>query len=166
MNEFLPTFQEKLEREGLNKALAFCRSRTDIIPHRLFVAGLETYKQGFAAARRSMADVIEREILPDLNFLLPSILVIAKVATLSGLAVTIGSMIGTFNAIQQANGGAVPGPVPGAIDLALFGSAMGLLCAIPLVFTHVLFKAWVTRFEAKLRKAAKVLMVLLVVRSL
>jgi biopolymer transport protein ExbB len=160
MNEFLPVFQEKLEKEGLNKTLAFCRGRTDIIPRRLFVAGLETHKQGTAAVRRAMANVIELEILPDLNFLLPSILAIAKVATMVGLFVTVISMIGTFTAIQQTKGGDVTASA-GAIGLALFGTAMGLVCAIPLVFTHVLFKAWVAQFEVKMKSAASKLILLL-----
>jgi biopolymer transport protein ExbB len=160
MNEFLPIFQEKLEKEGLNKALAYCRGRTDIIPHRLFVAGMETYKQGLAAVRRAMANVIELEILPDLNFLLPSVLAIAKVATMVGLFVTVLSMIGTFTAIQKSNGGDVTGSA-GSIGLALFGTAMGLVCAIPLVFTHVLFKAWVAQFEVKMKSSAQKLLILL-----
>ncbi len=160
MNEFLPVFQDKLEKEGLNKALAYCRGRTDIIPHRLFVAGLETHKQGLAAVRRAMANVIELEILPDLNFLLPSILAIAKVATMVGLFVTVISMIGTFTAIQSSHGGDVTGSA-GNIGLALFGTAMGLVCAIPLVFTHVLFKAWVAQFEVKMKSAAQKLLLLL-----
>jgi biopolymer transport protein ExbB len=160
MNEFLPIFQEKLEKEGVNKALAYCRGRTDIIPHRLFVAGLETYKQGLAAVRRAMANVIELEILPDLNFLLPSILAIAKVATMVGLFVTVISMIGTFNAIQNTKGGNVTESA-GAIGLALFGTAMGLVCAIPLVFTHVLFKAWVAQFEVRMKSSAQKLLLLL-----
>jgi biopolymer transport protein ExbB len=161
MSEFLPVFQDKLEKEGLNKALAFCRGRTDIIPHRLFVAGLETHKQGTAAVRRSMANVIELEILPDLNFLLPSILAIAKVATMVGLFVTVISMIGTFTAIQEAKGGGDVTGSAGAIGLALFGTAMGLVCAIPLVFAHVLFKAWVAQFEVKMKSSAQKLLLLL-----
>jgi biopolymer transport protein ExbB len=101
MNEFLPAFQEKLDREGIDGALRFCRSRTDIIPRRLFVAGLETSKQGLSAMRRSMANVIELEILPDLNFLLPMMLAIAKIATMVGLLGTVISMINTFNEIQR-----------------------------------------------------------------
>lgn len=160
MNEFLPVFQEKLEKEGVNKALAYCRGRVDIIPHRLFVAGMETHKQGIAAVRRAMANVIELEILPDLNFLLPSILAIAKVATMVGLFVTVISMIGTFTALQEAKGGDVAGSA-GNIGLALFGTAMGLVCAIPLVFAHVLFKAWVAQFEVKMKSAAQKLILLL-----
>jgi biopolymer transport protein ExbB len=160
MNEFLPVFQQKLDREGVEGALRFCRSRTDIIPRRLFVAGLETSKQGLAAVRRAMANVIELEIAPDLNFLLPSVLAIAKIATMVGLLVTVISMIETFNAIQKARGGSVA-EQSGAIGLALFGTALGLVTAIPLVFAHVLFKAWVAKFEVRMKSAAQKLMVLL-----
>jgi biopolymer transport protein ExbB len=159
MNEFLPVFQQKLEREGVDGALRFCRSRTDIIPRRLFVAGLETSKQGLAAVRRAMANVIELEISPDLNFLLPTILAIAKVATMVGLLGTVISMIGTFNEIQKARGGVTE--QAGAIGLALFATALGLVTAIPLVFAHVLFKAWVAKFEVRMKSAAQKLMVLL-----
>jgi biopolymer transport protein ExbB len=160
MSEFLPAFQKKLERDGVEGALRFCRSRTDIIPRRLFVSGLETSKQGLAAVRRAMANVIELEILPDLNFLLPSILAIAKIATMVGLLATVISMIGTFNEIQKSRGGDV-GSQAGGIGLALFGTAMGLVTAIPLVFTHVLFKAWLAQFEVRMKSAAQKLMLLL-----
>jgi biopolymer transport protein ExbB len=160
MNEFLPMFQEKLEREGIDGALRFCRSRTDIIPHRLFAPGLEVSKQGLAAVRRSMANVIELEILPDLNFLLPSILAIAKIATMVGLLGTVISMIGTFNEISKAKGGDV-GSQAGSIGLALFATALGLVTAIPLVFSHVLFKAWVAQFEVRMKSAAQKLLLLL-----
>jgi len=157
MNEFLPQFQEKLDKEGIDGALRFCRARTDIIPRRLYVAGLETSKQGLSAMRRAMANVIELEILPDLNFLLPPILAIAKIATMVGLLGTVFSMIDTFQKIQDSND---PKASSGAIGLALFATALGLLTAIPLVFAHVLFKAWVTQFEVKMKSAAQRLLVL------
>jgi biopolymer transport protein ExbB len=160
MNEFLPEFQARLEKEGVGGALRFCRERTDIIPSRLYTAGLETSKQGLAAVRRAMANVIELEILPDLNFLLPSVLAIAKIATMVGLLVTVISMIGTFTDLQRAQSGGV-GAQANNIGLALFGTAMGLVCAIPLVFTHVLFKAWVAKFEVKMKSAAQKLLILL-----
>jgi biopolymer transport protein ExbB len=163
MSEFLPEFQQKLERDGVEGALRYCRSRTDIIPRRLFVAGLETSKQGLAAVRRAMANVIEMEILPDLNFLLPTILAIAKIATMVGLLATVISMIQTFNEIQKSKGGDV-GAQAGGIGLALFGTAMGLVTAIPLVFTHVLFKAWVAQFETRMKSAAQKLLILLQAR--
>ncbi len=159
MNEFLPVFQEKLEREGVDGALRFCRSRTDIIPRRLYVSGLETSRQGTAAMRRSMANTIELEIVPDLNFLLPPILAIAKIATMVGLLGTVISMINTFQKLTQA--GQNPTAHSGAIGLALFATALGLITAIPLVFSHVLFKAWVAKFEVKMKSAAQKLLLLI-----
>src|SRR5215470_2224384 len=102
MNEFLPAFQEKLEREGVDGALRLCRTRTDVIPRKLFTAGLENSKQGLAALRRAMANAVELEIIPDLNFLLPTILAIAKIATMVGLLGTVISMINTFSEIGKA----------------------------------------------------------------
>jgi biopolymer transport protein ExbB len=159
LSEFLPLFQQKLEKEGVDGALKFCKSRTDMIPKRLYAAGLETSKQGLAAMRRAMANVIELEILPDLNFLLAPILAIAKVATMVGLLGTVISMIKTFNAIQEAPKGDMAGH-SGAIGLALFATAMGLVTAIPLVFAHVMFKAWIAKFEVRMKSAAQKLLVL------
>src|SRR4029079_4521063 len=85
LNEFLPLFQQKLEKEGIDGAIRLCKGRSDYIPRRLVLAGLETAKHGVAAMRRAMPNVIELEILPDLNFLLPTILAIAKIATMVGL---------------------------------------------------------------------------------
>src|SRR5215475_9980267 len=82
LGEFLPAVQDRLDREGVEGALKYCRSRTDTIPKKLFVPGLEVAKQGLSASRRAMANALELDILPDLNFLLPSILAIAKIATM------------------------------------------------------------------------------------
>lgn len=161
MNEFLPAFQQKLDKDGPEGALRFCRARTDVIPQQLYTAGLEVHKQGLSAVRRAMANAMELEILPDLNFLLPPILAIAKIATMVGLLGTVISMINTFNAISNAQGsGGVAGQSQ-SIGLALFATAFGLVTAIPLVFTHVLFKAWMVKYETKMKSAALKLMLLL-----
>jgi len=157
MNAFLPAFQQKLDREGIDGALRFCRSQNGVIPRRLFAAGLETSRQGLAAMRRAMANVIELEILPDLNFLLPTILAIAKIATMVGLLGTVISMINTFQKIQVAT---TPQEHSGEIGLALFATALGLVTAIPLVFAHVLFKAWIAKFEVRMKGAAQKLLLL------
>ena len=151
MNAFLPAFQDKLQKEGPDAALKYCQAQSGLIPRRLFTAGLETSKQGLAAMRRAMATVIELEVVPQLNFLLPTILAIAKIATMVGLLGTVISMIGTFNQISKGADAAVQGR---SIGLALFATALGLMTAIPLVFTHVLFKAWIANFEVKMKSAA------------
>jgi biopolymer transport protein ExbB len=159
MNIFLPTFQHKLEHEGTEGALRYCKTLPGIIPRRLFVTGLENSKQGMSAMRRAMANIIELEIIPDLNFLLAPILAIAKIATMVGLLGTVISMINTFNEIQNSQGSNVTGHA-GAIGLALFATALGLITAIPLVFAHVLFKAWIAHFEVRMKNAAQKLIVL------
>jgi biopolymer transport protein ExbB len=68
-------------------------------------------------------------------------------------------MTNTFNEIQKAAGGNVTGHA-GAIGLALYATALGLVTAIPLVFAHVLFKAWIAQFEVKMKNAAQKLLVL------
>jgi biopolymer transport protein ExbB len=159
MDQFLPLFQQRLEKEGIDGALRFCRTRTDIIPRKLYAAGLETSKQGLAAMRRAMANVIELEILPDLNFLLAPVLAIAKIATMVGLLGTVISMINTFTKIGEAGSGNVTGHA-GAIGLALFATALGLVTAIPLVFAHVLFKDWIGKYEVKMKSAAQKLLII------
>jgi biopolymer transport protein ExbB len=161
MNVFMPVFQEKLEKEGVVGALRYCQSQPGVIPRRLFASGLEVSKQGLAAMRRAMANVIELEILPDLNFLLPSILAIAKIATMVGLLGTVISMINTFGEIGRAveRGEAASGKSR-EIGLALYATAIGLVTAIPLVFSHVLFKAWVAKFEVRMKSAAQKLLIL------
>jgi biopolymer transport protein ExbB len=160
MNVFLPQLQETIEKDGTEGALRLCRAETGMIPQRLFVAGLETSKQGLAAMRRAMANVIELEILPDLNFLLPPILAIAKIATMVGLLGTVISMIGTFTELKHMEGGKDVAKQGGDIGLALAATALGLVTAIPLVFAHVLFKAWVGNFETRMKGAAQKLLVI------
>lgn len=159
MSRFLPAFQARLEEDGIDGALQFCRAQTGVIPRKLFAAGLENAKQGTAAMRRAMASALELEIVPDLNFLLAPILAIAKIATMVGLLGTVISMINTFQKIQEAVGGSAS-EHSGAIGLALFATALGLVTAIPLVFAHVLIKDWISRFENRMKSAAQKLLVL------
>jgi biopolymer transport protein ExbB len=162
MSAFLPELQEKLAKEGVDGALRYCQSQPGMIPRHLYVGGLEVSGQGLAAMRRTMANVIELEILPDLNFLLPPILAIAKIATMVGLLGTVISMIGTFSEIQELS--QQKGNITsqsGSIGLALFATALGLVTAIPLVFAHVLFKAWIGNFEVKLKSAAQKLILVI-----
>jgi biopolymer transport protein ExbB len=162
LNTLLPDLQEKLQREGVEGALRFCKAQPDLIPRRILAGGLETSKQGLAAMRRSMANSMELEVVPELSFLLPTILGIAKIATMVGLLGTVISMIGTFATIQELAAAGKPITTQsGAIGLALFATALGLVTAIPLVFAHVLFKAWIANFEIKAKSAAGKMILLL-----
>jgi biopolymer transport protein ExbB len=168
LNLFLPRFQEIMQKEGIEGGLKFCKAQppSEVIPRKLFVAGLETAKQGTAAMRRAMANIMELEILPDLNFILAPILAIAKIATMVGLLGTVFSMIGTFQelgkAAEQSAEGSGGGQAKASqeIGLALFATALGLLTAIPLVFAHVLMKAWIHKYEIKMKSSGAKLILL------
>jgi biopolymer transport protein ExbB len=159
-----PDLQATLQKQGVPGAIALCREERGLIPQVLFVAGLEAAGQGAAAMRRSMASAAELEVLPRLSFLLAPIIAIGKIATMVGLLGTVISMINTFNAIGQAQqGGNNPQGVAaqaGAIGLALFATAMGLMTAIPLVFTYTLFRDFNHRFELRMKAAGQRLVTL------
>lgn len=162
MDDFLPFFQATLRKTGIKGAIAACKEEKGLIPSRLFVAGLEASDQGAAAMRRSMASETELEIMPRLNMLLAQILAIAKIATMVGLFFTVISMINTFSAIGEDSKSGAKGVVNSSakIGLALFATAIGLFTAIPLVFSHVLFKDWINRFELKMKSASHKLITL------
>ena len=162
MDDFLPVFQETLRKKGVKGAVALCKDEKGLIPNRLYVAGLEASEQGAAAMRRSMATEAELEITPRLNFLLAWILAFAKIATMVGLFFTVISMINTFNAIgeQGQGGGKDIGGHSKKIGLALFATALGLFTAIPLVFSHVLFREWIGKFDNKVKIASHKLLTL------
>ena len=162
MDDFLPVFQETLRKKGVKGAVALCKDEKGLIPNRLYVAGLEASEQGAAAMRRSMATEAELEITPRLNFLLAPILALAKIATMVGLFFTVISMINTFNALgeQGQGGGKDIGGHSKKIGLALFATALGLFTAIPLVFSHVLFREWIGKFDNKVKIASHKLLTL------
>jgi len=163
LDALLTDVQANLKQKGPKAALNYCREEKGLIPSLLYVAGLEAAEQGVAAMRRSMASAVELEILPRLNFLLAPILAIAKISTMVGLLGTVISMINTFNNISKDSGN--PSGVTsqaGSIGLALFATALGLLTAIPLVFCHVLFKAWIAKFEVKMKIASQKLITLVI----
>jgi biopolymer transport protein ExbB len=160
VSAFLPQLQDKLAKEGVDGAVRFCKSQPGLIPRKLCVAGLETSRQGLAAMRRAMVNTVELEILPHLNFLLPMILAIAKIATMVGLLGTVFSMIGTFSDLTNMKTGSELGNRGRDIGLALFATALGLMTAIPLVFTHVLFKAWNHNFELRMKSVAQKLLLM------
>jgi biopolymer transport protein ExbB len=163
MDEFLPVFQQTLRKGGIKAAVNLCRDEKGLIPNRLFVAGLEAADQGAAAMRRSMANENELEVIPRLHFLLAPILAIAKIATMVGLFFTVISMINTFNAIGEGASTGKAKDIGGhasKIGLALFATAIGLFTAIPLVFSHVMFKDWIAKFEIKAKSATQKLITL------
>src|SRR5260370_8295942 len=131
---FLPVFQATLQKDGIEGARKFCSVQSGLIPRKLFVAGLDNAKQGASAMRKAMANTIELEILPEMNFLLAPMIAIGKIATMVGLFLTVVSMIGTFSAIGEAvknNAQGRPGAQPAKTGPTPFATPIGLITPLP-----------------------------------
>ena len=47
LDDFLPDFQDKLQQEGVEGALKYCRAENGLIPRKLYAAGLENRGRGW-----------------------------------------------------------------------------------------------------------------------
>ena len=151
--DLLDRLRDELATGGPQAALELCETEPGVVAEVLQTA-LENSRQGKVAVRNAMADKIELEIVPGLNFLLPWILVLAKLSPMVGLLGTVWGMISAFGKIA----GAVkvnPSDLAGDIGMALFTTAEGLLIAIPLIFAYTMFRERVNRFEVDLQRAAQ-----------
>ena len=153
LEEFLGRVKDDLESGGREDAMDLCREESGVVA-KVIGTALEHAPDGKVAVRNAMADKIELEIIPRLNFLLPWILMLAKLAPMVGLLGTVFGMIRAFGKIA----GAVkvnPSDLAGDIGMALFTTAEGLLIAIPLIFAYTLFRERVNRFEVDMQRAAQ-----------
>ena len=153
LGDFVGILQEELDRGGREAAIQLCEDEPGVIP-KVFASALQTCKQGKVATRNAIANLIELEIVPDLNFLLPLILVLAKLAPMIGLLGTVTGMIRAFEKIAGATK-VEPSALSGDIGMALFTTAEGLIIAIPLIFAYTLLRERVKRFEIDLQRAAQ-----------
>lgn len=154
--DLLHRLKEDLTAGRRDDAIDLCDEETGVVA-KVFKTALETSPQGKVAVRNAMADKIELEIIPDLNFLLAWILVLAKLSPMIGLLGTVWGMIRAFGKIA----GAVkvePDALAGDIGMALFTTAEGLMIAIPLIFAYTMFRERVNRFEVDLQRAAQAAM--------
>lgn len=162
LEDFLDRFDAELSAGGQPAAMAMCKEEPGLIP-KLFVAALEHGQRGTVAARNAMANTIELEIVPRLNFLLPWILLLAKIAPMVGLLGTVVGMIKAFSKIAGADTAnpVNPSALANDIGMALFTTAEGLILAIPFIFAYTLFKERVHSFEVSLQRGAEAALTLL-----
>jgi biopolymer transport protein ExbB len=154
--DFLTRLEEELPRSGVEGALRMCEEEPGIIP-KVFSTALQTGHQGKVATRDAIANLIELEIIPDLNFLLPLMLVFSKLAPMLGLLGTVWGMILAFGKIAGQTK-VDPSMLSKDIGMALFTTAEGLLIAIPLIFAYTMFRERVSRFELDMQRAAQAAM--------
>jgi len=153
LGDFITRLKERLTKDGRQGALAMCEEEPGVVP-KVFTTALQTCEQGRVATRNAIANLVELEIVPDLNFLLPLMVVFAKVAPMVGLLGTVSGMIMAFEKIASATN-VEPSVLSGDIGMALFTTAEGLIIAIPLIFAYSMFRERVNRFELDLQRAAQ-----------
>jgi biopolymer transport protein ExbB len=154
--DFLERLEAELASTGVEGALKLCEEEPGIVP-KVFATALQTGHQGKVATREAIANLIELEIIPDLNFLLPLMLVFSKLSPMLGLLGTVWGMIQAFDKIAGATK-VEPSALAQDIGMALFTTAEGLLIAIPLIFAYTMFRERVSRFELDLQRAAQAAM--------
>jgi biopolymer transport protein ExbB len=159
LEEFVAKFQQTLKTGSKNAALEMCADEPGIVP-KLFTTAVNTCREGKVATRNAIANLIELEILPDLNFLLPWIVTVIKLAPMAGLLGTVWGMILAFGKISGATK-VNPGDLANDIGMALYTTAEGLLIAIPLIAVYTLLRERVGRFELEMQRATQVAMNLL-----
>lgn len=157
VDEFVAQLEGHLQQGGPRAAYEFCEREakdTERVLPKLFFAAFRDGKQGKIAARDAMADCLDTEIMPDLLYLLPHILLIVKIAPMVGL---LGTVVGMINAFETIAGATKVEPSALALDIgmALFTTAEGLLIAIPLMFAYTMFREGVNRFEIELQRATQ-----------
>ena len=152
LGEFIDNFKQTLAKEGRQSALELCEEEPGIIP-RLFATVIQNCDQGKVATRNAIANLVELEIVPELNFLLPWMVVLAKLSPMVGLLGTVSGMIMAFGKIAGATK-VNPSDLAGDIGMALFTTAEGLVIAIPLIFAYSMFRERVGHFELDLQRAS------------
>ena len=153
LGAFLERFKEQLSDGGRTAALELCEDEPGVVP-KVFTTALQTCDQGRVATRNAIANLVELELIPDLNFLLPLMVVFAKLAPMIGLLGTVSGMIMAFSKIAGTTK-VNPQDLSGDIGMALFTTAEGLIIAIPLIFAYSMFRERVNRFELDLQRAAQ-----------
>jgi biopolymer transport protein ExbB len=153
LGDFLARLKEQLTQGGRESALQMCEEEPGVVP-KVFTTALQTSDQGKVATRNAIANLVELEIIPDLNFLLPLMVVFAKLAPMIGLLGTVSGMIMAFSKIAGSTK-VNPSDLAGDIGMALFTTAEGLIIAIPLIFAYSMLRERVNRFELDLQRAAQ-----------
>ncbi|MCL6502932.1 MAG: MotA/TolQ/ExbB proton channel family protein [Pirellulales bacterium] len=151
---FLSRLEEALTQGGIQAALELCQQESGLAPQ-IFATALQTHRLGKVATRTAISNLIELDLLPRVNRLLPLILLLAKLAPMLGLLGTVVGMILAFGKIAGQTK-VDPSALANDIGMALYTTAEGLLLAVPLILAYTLFREYVSKVELDLQRAAQV----------
>jgi biopolymer transport protein ExbB len=152
--------QPMLAARQLDQALQFCRTtENDCFLARVLSAGLTRAARsafGVLELKPSLELAGQRE-LERLDKLTHGLRLIAEVAPMLGLLGTVFGMIGAFQEIGAASGGARSTRLSEFMSLALVTTAMGLILAVPATIAYALFKRRTDRVVSEVGDIAEAL---------
>lgn len=131
---FVNRIIEFIQRGNINNALEFCNMSNAALP-RIVRAGLEEAGKSPKSIQSAfeLAAMVE---IPKLERRTHFLATIANVATLMGLLGTIFGLIGSFQAVAQAEAALKAQLLTAGISVAMNTTAFGIITAIPCMLSH------------------------------
>lgn len=125
---------ELIQRGNINNAIEFCNMSNAALP-RIVRAGLEEAGRSAKNIQNAfeLAAMVE---IPKLEKRTHFLATIANVATLMGLLGTIFGLIGSFQAVAQAEAALKAKLLTAGISVAMNTTAFGIITAIPCMLSH------------------------------
>jgi len=140
---FMAQIQKLIMANNIDRAIKLCNAE----PH----AALPTVvKAGLTRANRTEKEIENAideatlEVGPRINKRTPFLLMLANVATLTGLLGTIMGLIQAFDAVARASAETKQTLLAQGISVAMFTTAGGLIVAIPTMVLHSMIAAKAT----------------------
>ena len=152
MEDFSDQFSEAVQMQDWAAAADICDQHPGHIPE-VYRLAVEHRELGPATLRGVLGNHIDLTILPRLRARLRPLMTIARGAPMLGLMGTVLGMIGAFATISGAEGqGVDPKELASDIGMALGTTFLGLLVAVPVVFSTAYLQAKVDQFQIDLER--------------
>ena len=130
--EFLGTLLEKIDMGKYDDAAQMCEDDDRALPQLAYVA-IQNRGLGFEPMRQSVAEVLQRDVIGELEYRTSWIATVIKSGPLLGLFGTVLGMMAAFGRIGTGEK-TTPATIAAEISIALICTAMGLATAIPFNF--------------------------------
>jgi len=152
MEEFSDKFSAAVKAKNWTAAKELCEEYGGHVAE-VYALAVEHRKMGPATLRGVLGNHIDLTILPRLRARLRALTTIARGAPMLGLMGTVLGMIGAFATIAGAEGqGVDPKALANDIGMALGTTFLGLLVAVPVVFSTAYLQAKVEQFQIDLER--------------
>ena len=130
--EFLDQVMQRLEAGKYDEAAQLCEDDERALPQ-LALMAIQNRSLGFEPMRQSVAEVLQRDVIGELEYRTSWIGTVIKSGPLLGLFGTVLGMMAAFGRIGSGEQ-TTPATIAAEISIALICTAMGLATAIPFNF--------------------------------